>query len=154
MNAAPLIIPAAIVAALVGLIAAAIFARGVLARPEGPERVQFIGRLIRQGAMAFLRREYTMLAAFAAVVAVVIAVLIDFNVLGNARIAELNAVAGELRGVGPWTALAYVAGAIGSAIAGFAGMGIAIRANTRTAAAAMDGVNAALRVAFGSGSVM
>jgi K(+)-stimulated pyrophosphate-energized sodium pump len=51
-------------------------------------------------------------------------------------------------GTGPWTALAYVLGAIGSGLAGFIGMSIAVRGNMRTATAAQDGLNPALRVAF------
>jgi K(+)-stimulated pyrophosphate-energized sodium pump len=144
----------AIVPALIALLAAALVARGVLAHDEGPEEVRHIGRLIRAGAMAFLRREYTILAVFVAVVTVIIAALIDYNVLGNARIAELNDRAAGIDIEGPWTALAYVLGAIGSGLAGFIGMGIAVRGNTRTAAAAQVGLNPALRIAFASGTVM
>ncbi|MEX2184130.1 MAG: sodium-translocating pyrophosphatase [Chloroflexota bacterium] len=144
----------AVVAALVGLIGAAVMARSVLAHPEGSEEVRHIGRLIREGAMAFLRREYTILAAFVVIVAIVIAALIDYNVLGNARITELNARSTGIEGDGPWTAIAYVLGAFGSGLAGLIGMSIAIRGNTRTATAAQEGLNPALRVAFGSGTVM
>jgi K(+)-stimulated pyrophosphate-energized sodium pump len=140
-----------IVAAVIGLGGAALTARSVLAQDEGSEDIRRIGRLIREGAMAFLRREYTILAAFVVVVAVVIAALIDFNVLGNPRIAELNAAYPT---DGPWTAIAYILGALGSGLAGFIGMSIAIRGNTRTAAAAQRGLNPGLRVAFASGTVM
>ena len=54
----------------------------------------------------------------------------------------------------PATAISYVAGTICSALAGFIGMNVAVRANVRTAAAAQTGLNPALRVAFSSGSVM
>jgi K(+)-stimulated pyrophosphate-energized sodium pump len=144
----------AVIAALVGLAGAGLMARAVLAHDEGPEEVRHIGRLIREGAMAFLRREYTILAAFVAVVTVVVALLIDYNITGNARIAELNARSTGIEGEGPWTAIAYLLGAIGSGLAGFIGMSIAVRGNTRTAAAAQEGLNPALRVAFGSGTVM
>jgi K(+)-stimulated pyrophosphate-energized sodium pump len=140
--------------ALGGLAAAAVAGRFVLSKDEGSEDVRRIGRLIRIGAMAFLRREYTILAGFVVVVAAVLVVLIDYNVLGNPRIAELNALPGGIEGVGPWTALAYVLGATGSALAGLIGMSVAIRGNTRTATAAQTGLNPALRVAFASGSVM
>ncbi len=141
-------------AGLAGLAGAGLAGRFVLGKDEGSEDVRRIGRLIRIGAMAFLRREYTILAGFVVVVAVVIAVLIDYNVTGNARIAVLNAHPGGIEADGPWTAIAYVLGAIGSGLAGLIGMSVAIRANTRTATAAAVGLNPALRVAFASGSVM
>ncbi|MEX1336454.1 MAG: sodium-translocating pyrophosphatase, partial [Candidatus Limnocylindrales bacterium] len=139
-------------AAVVGLAFATYLARWVMAQDAGPEIIQKVGRLIQQGAMAFLRREYTILAGFVVIVAVLIAALIDFNITDNATIAASNAESSV--GEGPWTALAYVLGAIGSGTAGFVGMRIATQGNTRTAAAAMDGLNPALRVAFRTGTVM
>ena len=144
----------AIISAVIGLVGAAVIARSVLEKSEGPELVQKVGRLIQQGAMAFLKREYTILAIFVAVVAVIVAVLIDFNLTDNAKIAELNANIGERIGEGPWTAIAYILGAIGSALAGYIGMSIAVRGNMRTTAAAMEGLNPALRIAFNTGTVM
>jgi K(+)-stimulated pyrophosphate-energized sodium pump len=149
-----LLFPFAIGAAIVGLIAAAVFARLVLARPEGTELVRSTGKLIQEGAMAFLRREYTILAVFVLIVAALVALLIDFNLLDNARIAELNTPLQQALGTGPWTAIAYISGAIGSGLAGFIGMTIAVRGNMRTATAAQDGLNPALRVAFNTGTVM
>ncbi|MGK2877340.1 MAG: sodium-translocating pyrophosphatase [Solirubrobacterales bacterium] len=149
--------PAFIIAfgsAIIGLLAAAAFARAVLAQDAGPERVRQVGRLIQEGAMAFLKREYTILAVFVAIVAVLIAALIDFNITDNATIAELNAGVQERLGSGPWTSICYVLGAIGSALAGFIGMSIAVRGNMRTTAAAIVGLNPALRVAFNTGTVM
>jgi len=143
-----------IVAAVIGLVAAAVTTRVVLSKDEGPEEVRRIGRLIRAGAEAFLRREYTILAVFVAVVAVVVAALIDYNVLGNARIDELNNRASGVTAIGPWTAIAYLLGAFGSGLAGLIGMSVAVRGNTRTAAAAQVGLNPALRVAFSTGTVM
>jgi K(+)-stimulated pyrophosphate-energized sodium pump len=138
---------------MIGLVAAALLARYVLSHDEGPDLVRSTGRLIQQGAMAFLRREYTILAVFVLVMTAVIALLIDFNVLNNARIAELNEAQQNI-GAGPWTALAYVIGAIASGAAGFIGMSIAVRGNMRTATAAQIGLNPALRVAFSTGTVM
>ncbi len=57
-------------------------------------------------------------------------------------------------GTGPWIAITYILGALGSATAGFIGMSIAVRGNTRTAAAAVQGLNPALRVAFNTGTVI
>jgi K(+)-stimulated pyrophosphate-energized sodium pump len=153
MNAA-LLYPFAIGAALLGLLAAGFLARWVLSRSEGDALVRSTGRLIQEGAMAFLRREYSILAVFVAIVAVLVALLIDFNVLGNARIAELGQPLQQALGSGPWTAIAYVSGAIGSGLAGFIGMSIAVRGNMRTVTAAQVGLNPALRVAFNTGTVM
>ena len=151
---AQLLFPLAILSALIGLAAAGVTARGVLRHSEGVELVRSTGLLIRQGAMAFLRREYSILAVFVVFVAVVIALLIDFNLTANARIAELTAHARERLGDGPWTTVAYVTGAFGSGLAGLIGMSIAVRGNTRTVTAAQIGLNPALRVAFSSGVVM
>ncbi|CAN5882288.1 sodium-translocating pyrophosphatase [soil metagenome] len=138
-------------AAVLSLLVALLLARAVLSHPEGNELVRSTGRLIQQGAMAFLRREYSILAVFVGGVAVVIALVIDFNILGNARIAELL---GRAEGAGPWTAIAYVFGAIGSGLAGLIGMSIAVRGNMRTATAAQEGLNPALQIAFRTGTVM
>ena len=133
-----------IIVALVGgglaLAFAAVTAMRVLKADPGNETMTSIGDAIRQGAGAFLRREYTSLLPFAVVVAVVLAIL-DYTVFKHNL------------GV-PATAISYVVGTICSASAGFIGMNIAVRANVRTAAAAMTGLNPALRVAFSSGTVM
>ena len=95
--------------------------------------------------MAFLSREYRLLAIFVVVMAVILAAFIDFDVTGR--------VGNDSASV-PGTAIAYLVGAIGSALAGFIGMSIAVRANTRTTVQAIQGLNPALRVAFNSGAVM
>lgn len=140
----PIVVVIAVVAAIVGLAFALVLALNVMRQDEGSEEIQFIGRAIQQGAMAFLTREYSLLAAFVAVIAIILAVFIDFDVTG--RVGSSNGF--------PSTAIAYVVGAIGSGLAGFIGMSIAVRANTRTAVKAMVGLNPALRVAFNSGAVM
>ena len=156
MKDAPELLWFAIAAGVIGLIAAAITAMGVLRKDQGSDEVREIGQLIKEGANAFLKREYMILSVFVVIVAVIIALFVDFNVLDNDKIEVLNNEA-RTAGVdveGPWTAVAYLLGAIGSALAGYVGMSIAVRANTRTATAAQDGLNPALRVAFGSGTVM
>lgn len=139
------IILLAIVAGVVALVFALILTLNVTRQDGGSDEIQFIGRAIQQGAMAFLTREYTLLAGFVVVVAIILAAFIDFDVL--------NRVEGPGRGF-PATAVAYLIGAVGSGLAGFIGMSIAVRANTRTAVKAMQGLNPALRVAFNSGTVM
>ena len=121
------------------LLFAAITAMRVLGADPGNERMRVIGDAIRNGAATFLKREYTVLAPFVIVVAVGLWALIDLWTLENTV---------------PETAIAYLAGTICSATAGFIGMNVAVRANVRTAASAMRGLNPALRVAFSSGSVM
>ena len=128
----------------VALVFALLLAINILRQDKGNETIQFIGRAIQEGAMAFLAREYRMLALFVVAIFIVLAVFIDYDVLD--RLDHERDV--------PSTAIAYLAGAIGSALAGFIGMSIAVRANSRTTVKAMEGLNGALRVAFNSGAVM
>ena len=127
----PTTIAAPIGAGVLALFFAAFLIYRVMKEDEGNETMRNIGNAIREGSMAFLRREYTYLAVFVVIVAVVVGVLID-----------------------PRTAGAYIVGALISAFTGFLGMMVATRANTRTAAAASRGLNSALGVAFSSGAVM
>ena len=135
----------AIVSGVVALGFAAILTTRILKADEGNEQVRFIGNAIREGAMAFLSREYRLLAIFVVIVCIVLAVFIDFDIL--------NRIEGSASGI-PGTAISYLVGAIGSGLAGFIGMSIAVRANTRTTVQAQQGLNPALRLAFNSGTVM
>lgn len=103
----------------------------------GDETMRRIAGHIREGAMAFLGREYRVLAGFVIVVAAVLAFL--------------NA---DLPGSSPLIGLSVVIGATCSALAGFFGMRVATNANVRTAAAARTSLNAALGIAFNGGAVM
>ncbi len=139
-------------AAVLALLFAVVTTRRILAEDQGDETMRNIALLIQQGAAAFLRREYTFLAGFVAVVTAILAVFVDFDVLD--RFSEQAGVnEGNLTDL-PRTAIAYLLGAIASATAGYVGMYVAVRANVRTAAKAREGLNPALRVAFSSGSVM
>jgi K(+)-stimulated pyrophosphate-energized sodium pump len=104
----------------------------------GTERMVEIGGHIRDGAMAFLSREYRVLAVFVVVVAIL---------LGAANSLSIDSMQ-MLVGV------SFVVGAFCSALAGFLGMRIATAANIRTAQGARDGLSKALQVAFSGGSVM
>ncbi len=116
----------------VGLAAAWLIFRWLGRQGTGTDRMREIADLIATGAMAFLRREYTVLLPFLVVVAVLLAWLI-----------------------GPPTALAFVLGGLCSVSAGLFGMSSATRANVRTAEAARThGPFPALRVAYLGGSVM
>ncbi len=143
----------AIAAGGIGLVGAALLAMRVLKQPQGNDEVREIGALIQEGSAAFLKKEYSILAVFVLVIFVILALFIDYNILDNAKIASLGA-GGAITSEGPWTAIAYIFGAIGSALAGFIGMSIAVRGNTRTATAAQTGLNKALQVAFSTGAVM
>jgi len=135
----------------VGLVFALLLTLNILRQDKGSEEIQFIGKAIQEGAMAFLSREYRLLAIFVGIMAIILAAFIDYDVTGKV-VENTDRVSGD-RTI-PSTAIAYLAGAIGSALAGFIGMSIAIRANSRTVVKAQQGLNPALRVAFNSGTVM
>ncbi|HCO60158.1 MAG TPA: sodium-translocating pyrophosphatase [Porticoccaceae bacterium] len=117
----------------VGLLCAYIIYQLVMRFPAGEDAIKKIADQIHLGAMVFMRREYTMLAIFAALVLIAIFV----SPLGSN------------------TALAFLVGALCSATAGWLGMIAATRANVRTATAAnTEGAASALSVAFYGGSVM
>ena len=130
----------ALAAGALALIFAGFTAMRVLNAEAGNELMRSIGDSIREGAGAFLRREYMSLLPFVVVVTVVLGVL-DYTVFEHGMAA-------------PATAISYLVGTICSGTAGFIGMNVAVRANVRTAAAGMRGLNPALRVAFSSGTVM
>lgn len=103
----------------------------------GDDTMQDIASSIQEGAMAFLAREYKVLAIFVLIVA---ALLVAGNFTGEHR--------------SPLIAVSFVAGAVASALAGYFGMRVATRANVRTTAAARGGLAPGFRVAFAGGSVM
>ena len=107
------------------------------AQDGGTERMKEIGGYIRDGAMAFLTREYKVLAIFVVVVAGLLA-------LANASNEQSHSL----------VAVAFVVGAIASGAAGYFGMRVATAANFRTAAAARSGLVKALDVSFAGGAVM
>ena len=131
------------------LLFAALTAFNVLRADPGNQRMRAIGDSIREGAGTFLRREYLVLTPFVIIVAAGLWVLIDWWTLNDS-----DGGGWGIFTLVPETAIAYLAGTICSATAGFIGMSVAVRANVRTAAAAMHGLNPALRIAFSSGSVM
>jgi K(+)-stimulated pyrophosphate-energized sodium pump len=123
----------AVIAGVLGLIAAASMAAYVMRQDEGSERMREISAAIKEGAMAFLKREYRILVIFVVLIAIALAFIPN---------------------LGGWVAFAFVFGSISSGLAGFVGMNIAIRANNRTAAASEKSLNQGLRVAFRAGAVM
>jgi len=113
------------------LVTAGLMVRYILKKDKGTKEMQVIAKAIEEGAMAFLKREYKVVAIFAIIVTALLAYFINWQ-----------------------TAVAFAAGSICSATAGYIGMRIATKANLRTASAARDGLTGALRIAFSSGAVM
>jgi K(+)-stimulated pyrophosphate-energized sodium pump len=105
----------------------------IVRESPGNEKMREISHAIRQGAMAFLRREFTTLAVFTVVVFIILAVFIAPK---------------------PYVAIAYLCGTFTSALAGWLGMNIATLANARTANAAIGSWAKGLKIAFSSGAVM
>jgi len=124
----------AVVAALASLLLAAYYARVVNAADPGTDLMQEIAAAIRDGSMAFLRREYRAIAIFVVILASVV-----YAVLPTLR---------------PWGSLSLILGAVFSGVAGFVGMRIATAANVRTAQAARGGAEKALPLAYRGGAVM
>jgi len=112
-----------------GVVYALVTAAWVSKQSAGSEKMQEISEAIREGATAFLNREYKTVA----VVAVVLAVLLVY--------------------LGKWTAIGFLVGTVGSAVAGYIGMMVSVKANVRTTEAAKKGLQEALSVAFKGGSV-
>lgn len=118
-------------AGIISLIFAGFLTGKITGAEPGNERMMEIAKYIQEGAMAFLKREYSALAGFVIVVFALIGFFIDWP-----------------------TAICFISGSIASAIAGFIGMVVSTRANVKTAQAATTSLNGALRIAFSGGTVM
>ena len=121
---------------LFALIFALVTTRKVIGYSEGNDLMKKISSSIRQGANAYLRRQYRIVLIFFAVM---------FLVLGTMAILGL---------LTPYVPFAFITGGFFSALSGFVGMKVATLANARTANACREGLNRGLRVAFSAGSVM
>jgi K(+)-stimulated pyrophosphate-energized sodium pump len=131
------LIYAAPAAGVLALLFAFVKATAISKKDAGDDKMKEIAALIHEGAMAFLKAEYKVLAIFVVVVAGLLALA---NSTGEGR--------------SPLIAASFVVGALASAISGWAGMKVATKANVRTTAAARTGLPAALDVAFSGGTVM
>ncbi|MGB9715136.1 MAG: sodium-translocating pyrophosphatase [Thermodesulfovibrionales bacterium] len=125
--------PSIIYLALLCGVASVIYALGtagwVLKQPKGSERMVAISDAVREGAEAFLKREYTTVAIVGVIIVAILFML------------------------GTWTAIGFAIGTCGSALTGYIGMMVTVRSNVRTAQAAHGGLNKALKLAFKGGSV-
>ena len=102
----------------------------VLKADEGSKKLRKIAKAIRDGAMAYLRRQFKVVIPFMIVLSIVLYFAMGFDI-----------------------ALTFLLGAVSSALIGYLGMWVAVRANVRTANAATKGLNPALKVSFGAGTV-
>ncbi|HXX57481.1 MAG TPA: sodium-translocating pyrophosphatase [Thermodesulfovibrionales bacterium] len=121
----------ALACGVLGVIYAVMTAMWVSKQDAGSTKMQEISNAVKEGAYAFLAREYK-------TVAIVLIALVILIAVAN---------------LGTWTAVGFIIGTVGSALAGFVGMWVTVRANVRTTQAAHKGLQAALSLAFKGGSV-
>jgi len=140
-----IILPAGVIAVLFALY----LARDVLSRDTGTREMAEVAGTIYEGAIAFIRRQYTTIALLALVGAVVIGAVITW-VENSAEVAGTDVFGVEL---GIRTAIAFLVGAACSMASGIIGMYISVRSNLRTAAAARHSLVGAVQVAMRGGAV-
>ena len=131
-----LMVLATFVAAVLALLFAIFTAKKVMKFSEGTDLMKKISSSIRQGANAFLKRQYKIVIIFFGIMFVVLGVMAALDMLT------------------PFVPFAFITGGFFSALSGFIGMKIATASNARTANACREGLNKGLRVAFSAGSVM
>jgi K(+)-stimulated pyrophosphate-energized sodium pump len=120
----------ALVSALAAILYGVITIYKVMAQPPGTEAMQRISGAVYEGAMAYLKRQYTTISIVGVVVFVVLLLTLGIK-----------------------TALGFAIGALFSGAAGYIGMHVSVRANSRTAEAARSGLNLALQIAFHGGAI-
>ncbi|MEI6479026.1 MAG: sodium-translocating pyrophosphatase [bacterium] len=119
-----------VVAAVIAIVYGLFISKLILKKPAGNARMQEIALAIQQGAKAYLNRQYKTIGIIAVILFLILWVSLGFV-----------------------TALGFAVGAIFSALAGYVGMNVSVRANVRTAEAAREGLAQALKIAFDGGSV-
>ena len=125
------------IGSVAALLFALILALSVLRKSPGNATMQELSRAVLEGATAYLKQQYKVVGLFFLLLFVVLAI-----------------ISYGLRLLSPFVPFAFITGGFFSALAGFIGMSIATRANSRTAHGASISLNAGLRVAFSSGTVM
>ena len=133
---------------ILGLITAYLLAKWVLKKDVGDEAMQKISNAIKEGAEAFMRRQFKTIIILAVIVAAVLFIGYgfirqhrDFDPVGTSLVFAF------------WIAFSFILGAACSLVAGYIGMWISIRANIRTASGTIKNVNEGLRIALRSGAV-
>jgi len=120
----------ALVCALAGIAYGVISIFSILSKPSGNEEMQRISGAIQEGAIAYLSRQYTTIGMVGAVLFVVMGLALDW-----------------------YSAIGFAIGAVLSGAAGYIGMHVSVRSNSRTAEAAKEGLNPAMQVAFKGGAI-
>jgi len=136
----------AVVAAVIALVFAGMSAFLVVKRPCGTERMVEIYKAIKEGARAYLNRQYKTLLTLMIILAVVFAVTVDYNYFASGRSGYSYYF--------PFVGLSFLVGAVFSALAGYVGMKVAVEGNVRAANDAHQGLKAALSTSFRGGVVM
>jgi K(+)-stimulated pyrophosphate-energized sodium pump len=124
------------ISALIALLFAWIFYRGMKAQEEGTDRMKEIALYVREGAMAYLRRQYTVVTKVFVILMILLTILAYFGIQN------------------PFVPIAFLTGGFFSGLCGFLGMKTATFASNRTAWAASKSLNKGLQVALRSGAVM
>ncbi len=120
----------AIICAFLALIYGVVSIKWILAKPMGNDRMQEIAAAIQEGATAYLNRQYMAIGIVGAIIFIALFIFLE-----------------------KYTAIGFAVGAILSGLTGYIGMNISVRANSRTAEAAHDGLNAAMQIAFRGGAI-
>src|SRR6186713_1517159 len=143
------------IAGIAAILFAIYLARDVLSRDTGTEAMQDVAGTIFEGAVAFIRRQYTTIFALAVVGAVVILVII--SIVETPDVADVPTLSQPplwfLTPIGIFTGIAFFVGALCSIASGIIGMFVAVRANVRTASAARRSLVEAVQVAMRGGAV-
>lgn len=133
------------ISGILGLAFVIYLVRDVLSRDDGTKEMKEVAATIYEGAIAFIKRQYTTIGILALVVAIIIAVLVSQESVTETPVKGLD--------LAIKTGIAFLVGAIASALSGIIGMYVAVRSNVRVASAARSGVGAALNVALRGGAV-
>jgi K(+)-stimulated pyrophosphate-energized sodium pump len=136
------------IAGVIAVLFAIYLARDVLGRDKGPQAMQDVADTIREGADAFIKRQYTTIGILAVVGAFVIGAVI--TLFEGKEVADTNVFGLDL---GIRTGFAFIVGAVCSMASGIIGMYISVRSNVRTAAAARRSLVEAVQVAMRGGAV-
>ncbi len=123
---------------LLAIACAGYLAMSIIRQDPGDKKMVEISNAIKEGAMAYLNRQYKTVAIFAVILAIILGVGLKHP---------------EYKNYSFYIAMGFIVGSVFSALAGYIGMNVTVRANTRVANAAKKGLNEALKIAFRGGAV-